>query len=64
MVGNVTPGYATLEEVNAALSGETIIAVQQSGHNSITFEFTGGASMTIASSGLEGDDLDLHIEIT
>lgn len=64
MVGNVTPGYATLEEVNAALSGETIMAVHKSGHNSITFEFTGGASMTLTSSGLEGDDLDLSIETT
>lgn len=63
MDGNISFDYATLEQVNAAVVGQQIKSVRQSGHNSITFELANGASMTLTSSGLEGDDLDLNIEI-
>lgn len=54
--------YAALEEVTRALVGQQIAAVEKADHNSITFRFVSGSSMTLTSSGLEGDDLDLVIE--
>lgn len=55
-------GHASLKQVTEALVGQQIAAVEKAGFNSITFRFASGASMTLTSSGLEGDDLDLVIE--
>lgn len=55
-------GQASLQQVIDALVGQQIAGVEKAGFNSITFQFVSGASMTLTSSGFEGDDLALVIE--
>lgn len=54
--------HASLPEVKATLMGQQISDVIKLEDHSIMFKFVSGASMTLTSSGLEGDDLDLNIE--
>lgn len=56
--------YVSVNDINDRLRGRSIESVEFRDHNTIAFKLDDGSTMVLNPCGLEGDDLELHIEPT
>lgn len=57
-------GYANLNDIKKLLIGRTIISIEYVNHSTVKLSFDNNSSVELTPSGLEGDDLELCIELS